>query len=76
MSKCPECAQILAPDAVRCPRCGNDLHARRLPPERRSDRDEQADADELLAAAIATEWRRPEPSTPAPSAPTRAAPGR
>ena len=55
MSTCPECAQILGADATRCPSCGHDLHRRPMPPERRIDRDEEHDADELLAAAIATE---------------------
>lgn len=82
MSRCPECAQLLAPEATKCPSCGHDLHPRPLPFEVRSERDEEQDADELLAAAIATEgtgapppaWAgsdkaRPPAPVPAPGAP-------
>jgi len=63
MPTCPECAQLVPADVARCPRCGHDLHARPLPPERRSDRDPEQDADELLAAVIATDAA---PHPPAP----------
>jgi hypothetical protein len=63
MARCTECAQLLAPEATKCPSCGHDLHPRPLPPERRTERDEEQDADELLAAAIATEGT----STPPPA---------
>ena len=61
MSTCPECAQLLSVESSRCPRCGHDLRTRRLAPERRSDHDDQQDADELLAAVVAAEtpkWSR------------------
>ena len=54
MPTCPECAQLLAAEAKRCPSCGHDLHSRPLSERVPSDRDEEAENDELLAA-IASE---------------------
>lgn len=54
MSTCPQCAQILAPEARACPACGHDLHVRRLA-EPMAEHDPEAGTDELLAAAIAEE---------------------
>ncbi|HVM10265.1 MAG TPA: hypothetical protein VM345_17515 [Acidimicrobiales bacterium] len=52
MSACPECAQLLSPEAASCPACGHDLRVRRQP-RPPLDRDEEQDNNELLAAAIA-----------------------
>lgn len=71
MSACPECGQLLGPEAARCKNCGHDVHARPMPPERRDDRDATSDAEELLAAVIATgagaSRRSPDNPEPAPS---------
>ena len=81
MPTCPQCAQLLPPEATRCPACGGDLHTRKLPPEP-LDRDEVQDDDELLAAAIATggagkppPWVPPLPDVEDDYAPRVAPPG-
>ncbi|HEX7165762.1 MAG TPA: zinc ribbon domain-containing protein [Acidimicrobiales bacterium] len=60
MTKCPECAQLLAPEARACPACGHDLRARPLA-DARDDRDEEQDNDELLAAVVQEGAHRPPP---------------
>ena len=55
MPTCPECAQLLPPEVMRCPACGHTRTRRLEPHESVDDHDEERDRDELLAAAIAQE---------------------